>query len=81
MKLESSYWEVRRAIAIVAYFGGLRMAECLSLELEKINRAAEGYQVMRVIELLRDGRCLVRVIRGAEAYQIIRIIGLLSGIR
>ena len=46
MQIDTAYWEVRRAIIIVAYFEGLRMAECMQLELEKFTRTAEGYQIV-----------------------------------
>jgi site-specific recombinase XerD len=36
---------VRKAIAITAVFSGLRMIECMNLELEKINRRPEGYAI------------------------------------
>lgn len=42
-KMETAYWLVRQAICIVAFFGGLRMQECLDLCLEKIQRGQEGY--------------------------------------
>ena len=45
MKLDTAYWEVRRAIAIVAVFGGLRMAECIDLSLEKISRGPDGFTI------------------------------------
>ena len=45
MKLDSGYWIVRRAIAITAYFGGLRMVECMDLALEKIIRGPEGFTI------------------------------------
>ena len=45
LKMDTAYWEVRKAIAITAVFGGLRMIECLNLELEKINRGPEGYTI------------------------------------
>jgi len=37
-KTDNAYWEVRQAIAIMAYFGGLRLTECTELQLQKINR-------------------------------------------
>ena len=45
MKMDSAYWMVRRAIAITAYFGGLRMVECMDLALEKIIRGPEGFTI------------------------------------
>jgi len=45
MKLDTAYWEVRKAIAVTAVFGGLRMIECMNLELEKICRGPEGYTI------------------------------------
>ena len=33
-KMETAYWEVRQAIAFMAYFGGLRLTECIDLKLE-----------------------------------------------
>jgi len=45
MKLDTAYWEVRQAIAITAYFGGLRMVECMNLELEKMIRGSDGFNI------------------------------------
>ena len=45
MKADTGYWLVRKAIAITAYFGGLRMVECMELQLEKITRGADGFTV------------------------------------
>ena len=45
MKLDTAYWEMRQAIAITAYFGGLRVAECMDLALEKIIRGPEGFTI------------------------------------
>ena len=36
-KMVKTFWKVRQAIAIVAFFGGLRLMECLDLKLEEIN--------------------------------------------
>ena len=44
-KMENAYREVRQAIAIVAYLGGLRLAECLEPVLENIIRGSEGYTI------------------------------------
>jgi hypothetical protein len=38
-----AYWLVRQAICIVSFFSGLRLQECMDLELEKIQRGKEGY--------------------------------------
>ena len=43
--MESSYWLVRQAIVIVAFFGGLRLKECQDLLLEKMVRSSDGYKV------------------------------------
>jgi hypothetical protein len=40
---DSAYWLVRQVITIVAFFGGLRIQECMDLVLEKIQRGKEGY--------------------------------------
>ena len=44
-KMESSYWLVRQAIVIVAFFGGLRLQECQDLVLEKFVRSSDGFKV------------------------------------
>ena len=44
-ELSGAYWEVRKAIAIVAYFGGLRLAEIMEVELEKFKITAAGIVV------------------------------------
>ena len=43
--MESTYWLVRQAISILAFFGGLRLQECMDLCLEKIVRNNDGYKV------------------------------------
>ena len=43
--MESSYWLVRQAISIVAFFGGLRLQECQDLLLEKMVRNNDGYKI------------------------------------
>jgi site-specific recombinase XerC len=43
--MDSSYWLVRQAISIVAFFGGLRLQECQGLVLEKMVRTSEGYKI------------------------------------
>ena len=44
-KKDTGYWLVRQAICIVAFFGGLRLQECMDLVLEKIQRGKEGYTI------------------------------------
>ena len=44
--LQGGYWEVRKAIVILAFFGGLRLVEAMGLELEKISPCAEGFNVV-----------------------------------
>jgi hypothetical protein len=44
-RMENAYWLVRQAICIVAFFGGLRLQECMDLVLEKIQRGKEGHLV------------------------------------
>ena len=44
-KMECSYWLVRQAISIVAFFGGLRLTECNDLVLEKMVRTNDGYKI------------------------------------
>ena len=45
-ELEGAYWLVRKAIVILAYFGGLRLTEAMALTLEKIEaRAGKGTRV------------------------------------
>jgi len=45
MELDTAYWMVRKAIVVTVYFGGLRMVECMNLELEKIVRGPEGFTI------------------------------------
>ncbi len=45
-RMENAYWLVRQAICIVAFFGRLRMQECMDLVLEKIHKTQEGYFIM-----------------------------------
>jgi len=47
IKKDTTYWEVRQAITVTAYFGGLRPTECLDLKLEQIIRSEEGYTITR----------------------------------
>ena len=44
-RMDDAYWLVRQSICIVAFFGGLRLQECLDLSLEKIQRSKEGFFV------------------------------------
>ena len=44
--LQGGYWEVRKAIVALAYFGGLRLVEAMSLEVEKISPGPEGLDVI-----------------------------------
>jgi len=44
--METTYWLVRQAISIVAYFGGLRLQECQDLLLEKIVRNQDGFKIV-----------------------------------
>lgn len=46
MEISTAYWEVRRAISIVAFFGGLRLAETQDLCLEKIVRGPDGFSII-----------------------------------
>ena len=43
--LNSPYWLVRKVIAIVATFGGLRQIECMDLELEKFCSKSDGIYI------------------------------------
>jgi len=43
--METTFWLVRQAIVIVAFFGGLRLKECQDLLLEKMVRNRDGYKV------------------------------------
>ena len=45
-ELQGGYWEVRKAVVILAFFGGLRLTEAMGLELEKISPCAEGLKVI-----------------------------------
>jgi hypothetical protein len=42
-RMENAYWLVRQAVCIVAFFGRLRMQECMDLVLENIHKTQEGY--------------------------------------
>jgi integrase len=44
--MDSTFWEVRQAIAITAFFGGLRLTECLDLKLEQMIRSKKGYTII-----------------------------------
>ena len=41
-----AYWLVRKAIIIVAYFGGLRHTETMALLLEKFTTTKEGVYIV-----------------------------------
>jgi hypothetical protein len=45
MPMSTAYWEVRQAIVIVAFFGGLRLLEAMDLKLEMIIRSSVGYTI------------------------------------
>jgi len=44
-EMPNAFWEVRQAIVIMAFFGGLRLTECMNLQLEKIIRSSVGYTI------------------------------------
>ena len=44
--LKGGYWEVRKAIVCLAYFGGLRLVEALGLQVEKISPCPGGFDVI-----------------------------------
>jgi hypothetical protein len=44
-EMPTPYWEVRQAIVLMSYFGGLRRQECSDLQLEKIIRGPAGYTI------------------------------------
>ena len=44
--LEGGYWEVRKAVVVLAYFGGLRLVEAQGLQVEKISPCSEGFDVV-----------------------------------
>ena len=44
-ELNGPYWEVRKTIAILAYFGGLRFSELLELELERFTITSKGFVI------------------------------------
>ena len=44
--LEGGYWEVRKAVVILSYFGGLRLCEAMNLQVEKISPSAGGFDVV-----------------------------------
>jgi integrase len=44
-EMVNPYWEVRQAIVILAFFGGLRLQECCDLKLEQIIRSSVGYTI------------------------------------
>lgn len=41
----NTYWEVRQAIAIVSFFGGLRFVECVELKMEQFTWGPDGYTI------------------------------------
>ena len=43
--MECSYWLMRQALSLVAFFGGLRLQECNDLVLEKMIRTSDGYKI------------------------------------
>ena len=45
MKVNTAFWKVRQAVALTAYFGGLRMIECMNLALEQIVRGPDGFTI------------------------------------
>jgi hypothetical protein len=62
-KMECSYWLVRQAISIVAFFGGLRLTECNDLVLEKMVRTNDGYKITH-------SRCKQRSDQRATAFLV-----------
>ena len=44
-EMPNAFMEVRQAVAILCFFGALRLIECLALKLEKIVRSPVGYTI------------------------------------
>jgi hypothetical protein len=44
-EMVNPYWEVRQAVVLMAFFGGLRLKECCDLKLEQIVRSSVGYTI------------------------------------
>jgi len=44
-EMPNAYWEVRQAVVVLSFFGGLRLEECLTLKLEQIIRSSVGYTI------------------------------------
>ena len=45
-ELDDAYWLVRKAVVILAYYGGLRHNEVMNLELQNFSSAIEGVYVI-----------------------------------
>ena len=67
--MECSYWLVRQALSIVAFFGGLRLQECNDLVLEKMIRTSDGYKITHSrVKQRSDQRESVFVVPAAGGY-------------
>jgi len=44
----NTFWEVRQAISIVAFFGGLRLLECMELKLEQFSWTSDGCTITHI---------------------------------
>ena len=45
-KDHNNYWLVRQVIAMIAFFGGLRIEELMRLQLETIQKTDLGYSII-----------------------------------
>ena len=63
-ELDDAYWLVRKAVVILAYYGGLRLVDLMNLELQNFSSSIEGVFVVQQRSDNRETRFLVP--RGGE---------------
>jgi integrase len=61
-EMPTPYWEVRQAIVLMAFFGGLRLQECCDLKLEQIIRGPDGYTITHMRSKQRNDKIFTKFV-------------------
>jgi integrase len=61
-EMVNAFWEVRQAIVLMAFFGGLRKGECSALKLEQIIRSPVGYTITHKRSKQRDDKLFTKFV-------------------
>jgi len=61
-EMVNAFWEVRQAIVLMSFFGGLRVGECSALKLEQIIRSPVGYTITHMRAKQRDDKLFTKFV-------------------